>query len=232
MTEEQTSSGTEFLIAEYQEIYLDHRRKREEGFQRLNFLITLTTTILGGLSVLFQLGSLSEIGFQLIALGATFFLIIVAWGTYDFTIYRDIYADKGLRAAARIRQYFLKQSPEIYPHLSWELNDEPTFFLKNNLSSIRRTTQIIFAFLCGLFIAIVVNLIGRNLTVTSISGTLVAVAVWAILLAYTKSQLTKASLSAMSEVRFPRLIDDSQEVKDDTNIQTDDADMTINAHED
>lgn len=76
------------------------------------------------------------------------------------------------------------------------------------------------------------NLIGRNLTVTSISGTLVAVAVWTILLAYTKSQLTKASLSAMSEVRFPRLIDDSQEVKDDTNIQTDDADMTINAHED
>jgi hypothetical protein len=212
MTEEQASPGIEFLIAEYQEIAQDFRRKREEGPQRLNFLITLTTSFAGGILVISELGSISTMTLQLVALGALCFLAIIAWETFDFTISRDVATDYNVRAMARIRIYFVERNPDFKNHLSWQTHDDPSYWITVNQSNTRTTTQTIFSLLCGAFLAIALNLIFDNLIVSAIIGLIFTAIVWALLLRYSNKRLAKAHESALRQTRFPEKQEETHEV--------------------
>lgn len=204
ITDQQPTPAADFLIAEYQEISQEFRRTREGGLARLNFLITLTSSILAGLILLAELGSLPAATYQFVATGAILFLIVIAWGTFGFSIYRDIASDSDVRASARIRKHFANQEPAIKFHLTWQDHDEPTFYIKENRSDIRRTAQSILALLIGLLVGILLNLTTGNLAPAAVIGILFVVLAWFLLLTYARRQLKKAYESALRDVRFPR----------------------------
>jgi len=156
--------GIDFLLAEYAQINDERKRQREDGLHRLNFFITLTSSVLGGLVVVSGFGSLSGFQLRLIALGTLVFLIGVGWGTFLFSIARDISADRDIRAVARIRKYFVDANPDLLPYLTWQAHDEPTSYITGrHISNIRNTIQLILSVLTGLIVGILVTFLTLQL---------------------------------------------------------------------
>jgi hypothetical protein len=131
----------EFLMAEYDVISQDFSRLRNEGLNRLNFLITLTSGIIGGLVLLSQTTSASDTSIRLISMGSLILLLIVGLDTFRFAVQRGISTDRDVRALGRIRRYFVEQDPSLDNHLTWQTHDEPTRWITRNISGIRRTVQ-------------------------------------------------------------------------------------------
>src|SRR5438552_15486139 len=92
----------EFLIAEYSQAFLELRRIRTEGITRLNFFVTLTTGVLGGVVFIIQLSSISLLARQLMAALAISLLLLLGWDVYRYLIFRDTSSDFNMRALGRI----------------------------------------------------------------------------------------------------------------------------------
>ena len=201
---DQEQKAVEFLVAEYKEIYEEFRRLREEGLRRLNFFITITSSILGGLVLLSQISPASTTFLQLAAIGALLFLLLIGWNTFSFAISRDINTDLNLRATARIRRFFATQNPSIKKHLTWKDDDEPTAWVTRNSSNIRRTVQAILSLLCALVVGLVVNLFSNTLVLSITFGALAFSVALLFLRGYSVRQFQRASEAASKSVRFPK----------------------------
>ena len=208
----QDSKAVDFLLAEYQEIYQEFRRLRQEGVTRLNFFITLTSVITGGLIILYQLSTTGRGAFEYLAIGSLLFLLIVGWDTVNFSISRDIDTDLNVRATARIRRFFADQYPNIEEYLTWQVHDEPTPWLTKNISNVRRTSQAIFAMLCASIAGLTVELFIQRLEVSLIVSAFVFLVAILVLQQYARWLYRRARNSGHTTVRFPK-----KSVKQETN---------------
>lgn len=202
---EANSAIVEFLLAEFENVNQEFTRQRQEGMNRLNFFITLTSLIGGALIILGEVGSPSSTDLQYITLGALFFLVIIGWYTFDFTISRDDSTDMVVRAGGRIRRYFTDHRPEIKPYITWQNHDEPTPWITKNVSNVRRTAQALLTFLIAAAFGIVINLIFQLAYVSFAVGILIFGITWFLLDAYAAKRLKKATESASQDVRFIRV---------------------------
>jgi hypothetical protein len=200
----QEQKAVEFLIAEYEQIFEEFRRVREEGINRLNFFITITSSILGGLLLISQISPGSTTFLQFVALGVLLFLLLIGWEVFRFAISRDVNTDFNLRAMARIRRFFVAQNPSIKKHLSWGDDDEPTAWITSNSSNIRRIVQAILSLLFSLTVGLVVDLLSNALVLSIVFGALAFSAAWLFLRAYSARKFNKASKIASQSVRFPK----------------------------
>ena len=92
--------SVEFLLAEFNQITEETRRLREDGLNRLNFFITLTSSVLAGLVLVSQINVMSAFNLQMVSIGALIFLILMGWSAFRFTISRDINTDLNIRQDA------------------------------------------------------------------------------------------------------------------------------------
>jgi hypothetical protein len=173
MTASQTqdSGGSiEFLIAEYNQISEETRRLRNEGLSRLNFFITITSSILAGLVVLSQSNTATDTTVQWVSLGALFFLILVGWNAFKFTISRDISTDFNVRATGRIHRFFMERDPSLRQYLTWQDHDEPTAWIVGNTSNLRSTAQWLLSSLVALALGLTIHLLSGDLRWSVASG--------------------------------------------------------------
>ena len=196
----------DFLLAEYSELNVEMNRLRDEGMKRLNFFITMTTSVLGGLAVLSGWKTISGFQLQLIAMIAFLFLLIVGWGTFRFSIYRDIDIDFQIRSIARIRRYFLTLDPNTQAFLAeGKSDDEPTRYITGeNVSSFRTTTHTIISFFFAAIIGLTINIFLDNIIVSIAIGLIGFPLSFFIIDNYIKSMFKKALGNASKSIQFPK----------------------------
>jgi hypothetical protein len=203
VNEGQGQRAIEFLIAEYNEISQETRRLRQEGIVRLNFFITITSSILAVLVFLSQSKIIIDTFFQATAIGVLCLLLLVGFDTFNFTISRDVNTDLNIRATARIRRFFSEQHPEIQRYLTWRCHDESTAWITDNNSGVRRIVQYILSAICALIIGLILNLMGMSLVMTTMFGVMVLVIAFIGFRGYAVRRFKKASIAARKSVRFP-----------------------------
>ena len=198
------SYSIEFLLAEYNQISEETRRLRAEGLNRLNFFITLTSSVLGGVVLLSQLNITSVVVVEWIALGTLLFLAVVGWNAFRFTVSRDINTDFNIRATARIRRFFVEHDPQVGPYLTWHYHDEPTGWIVGNTSNLRGTTQLILALLLALTVGLVTYLLVGLIISAVIVGLVGFALALALLIRYARHRFEIARKIAEESVRFSR----------------------------
>lgn len=142
-----------FLIAEFNNTYREWIRAREAGYNRIQFLLGITTAVLGVLGLIIQAIEIRGRNVALFSLIAFSFLCLVAFQTLKFMVARAIASDRNIRAIARIRRFFVDNDPGIIKHLTWQTDDGPTrIFLFDSKGGLIRTTQIMLSiFIAGAF---------------------------------------------------------------------------------
>jgi len=196
----------DFLLAEYNKLHDELNRLRDEGMKRLNFFITMTTSVLGGLVILGGWKVISVTQFHLIAIVALLFLLIVGWGVFRFSIYRDIDIDFQLRSIARIRRYFITLDPNMHRFLSEEkIDDEPTRYITGeNVSSFRTTTHTIISLFFSAIAGLIVNIFMDNIITSIVTGLVGFILVFFAIDNYIKNMLKKALENAKNSIQFPK----------------------------
>ncbi len=201
--DEPKDSTITFLMAEYSELNEELKRQRDSRLRRLNFFVTITSSVLGGLIIVSGFGSITTVQFHFISLGALFFLLLIGWGTFRYSVERDIKTDEHIRAIARIRHYFVELDPIIKEHLTWQDNDEPTHYIWGRASTIRTTAHVIVSVLCALTVGLIMNLVIKNLPILLAIGLVIFVVAFFGLDNYIKRRFQAAQSDARRAVRFP-----------------------------
>jgi len=195
--------GVKFLLQEFGQIDTERLRLRGEAVQRLNFFLTLTSAILGGLVLFGQSSSLIRIDY--IVFAALLFLSTIGWQTFDYIIGRDINTDRLLRAGGRIRRYFVKNDPTIQKYLMWQNHDEPSGYITHNTSAIRRTVEAILSFLLAVAVGLLVNFIVQQEVIPFIGGAISFMVFLAGLKIYAFRRFQKAVKEAQEkEILHPK----------------------------
>lgn len=195
--------SVKFLLQEFSQIDSERLRLRSEAVQRLNFFLTLTSAILGGL-VLFG-NSTNTSNNEFLALAALVALSIIGWQTYDFIVGRDINSDRLLRAGGRIRRYFANNDPTIQKYLMWQVHDEPSKYITHNDSAVRRTIESILAFLISFAVGLFVNIISKQIfLIIVIIGAITFIIILSGLELYASRRFYKAVNDAKAEMLYPK----------------------------
>lgn len=198
--------SVEFLLAEFNQITEETRRLREEGLNRLNFFITLTSSVLAGLVLFSQVNVMSAFNLQLVSIGALIFLILMGWSAFRFTISRDISTDLNIRATGRIRRFFIDRDPLIGSYVTWQQHDEPTRWVTKNTSNLRTTIQSILSLLFALLAGLAANLILGQIFWSIGLGVIGFGAALLLLPFYARKRFETAAKAAESMVRFPQTV--------------------------
>jgi cytochrome c biogenesis protein CcdA len=193
----------DFLLVEYNLHYQEKKRNNEIGTTHLNFFITLTSSVLGGLAVIGGFGTFTTEQMQIIAVLALLFLSLVGWGTLRSIVQRSISLDKASRAMARIRAYFSQLDPAIKKHLTWSDVDEPTSHIGVYRSTVRTTAHTILSILAAMAIGLSVNLLVRQPGPALLAGAITLVMIFFLTDLYIVRQFKQAQLKAEKEIRFP-----------------------------
>jgi amino acid permease len=195
--------SVKFLLQEFSQIDSERLRLRSEAVQRLNFFLTLTSAVLGGL-VLFG-NSANTSNNEFLALAALIALSIIGWQTYDFIVGRDINSDRLLRAGGRIRRYFADNDPAIQKYLMWQIHDEPSKYITHNDSAVRRTIESILAFLVSFAVGLLVNIISQQSFLTIV---IIGVVTFIVFLSglefYASRRFHRAVIDAEAEMLHPK----------------------------
>jgi hypothetical protein len=193
----------DFLLVEYDLHYEEKKRNNEVGTTRLNFFITLTSSVLGGLVVVGGVGAFTVEQIQIIAILALLFLSLVGWGTLRSIVKRSISLDQAIRAMGRIRAYFIELDPGIKKHLTWSDIDEPTPHIGAYRSTVRTTAHTIVSILGAMIVGLSINLLARQLGPALLAGAITLVIIFFVIDLYIVSQFKRAQLKAEKEIRFP-----------------------------
>jgi len=199
-------ASVRFLLAEFANVESERLRLKSEAIQRLNFFLTVTSAVLGGLLLFTQFKSTINVKFEYVAIIALGFLSIIGWQTFRFVVQRDINTDLILRAGGRIRRFFVDNDPAIKPYLMWEDHDEPTGYVLKNDSAIRRTNQTTLALLLSLMVGIIVSLFLDGLLIFSVVGLFSFVGMLMGLEAFAGRRFRKIAFKAQDEILHPKKV--------------------------
>lgn len=202
----------EFLITEFNNTYQEWRRTRDAGYSRIQFLLGISTAVLGGLGVTTQLKNVKNWDIGLFSLIGFSFLCLIAFQTSEYMFSRAIASDLNTRALARIRRYFIDNDPSIAKNLTWQTDDGPTkLFLVNGRGGLFRTTQIMFCIFIAGALSSVIFLMTENLYYSLISFGGWLLSAYLILHKATTKRLAKAWDAAEKKQRFSKLEENESE---------------------
>ena len=122
---DQASSSVGFLLAEYQGYRDSFWHTEELGERRVDFFITITTAVIAALAIR-EKGILVPEGQAVdpiffLGLGAVLLFGVV---TLARMVHRNLKSHEYLRAAARVRRYFVDRDQHIRPHLFYPPYDD------------------------------------------------------------------------------------------------------------
>lgn len=191
-----------FLLKELDLMETEIKRLRAEGPQRLQFLFTITSSLLGSLLVLAGLETIDSDWVCRAGIATSFLLFIFSLVTYDYLISRDISCDRNARATARIRQYFIGRSPDLERHVSWQTTDGPTLWIRVDGSSIRRMAIFIACGVAGLCLGLTAFELTYQYDLAYATGLVVSAAVAIAMRLWASRRLGQARANALAEQRF------------------------------
>lgn len=196
----------DFLIAEYSEIFQEHRRLRDEGIKRLNFFVTLSTGVLGGLLILSEVATFLQAAFPWIAVFAIFLLLILGWDVHRYLISREISSDFNMRAMGRIRRFFIGNDSVTAGYFLWNTNDEPSIYVnKKSLSSLITTMALFLSAMLAFGVGILLSFFASRLEIILGVGLLAFVTAIFLLQADAKKRIKRAGEQASASSKFPKL---------------------------
>ncbi len=200
---EDKERAIDFLLVEYNLHYEEKKRNNEVGAIRLNFFITLTSSILGGLVLLGGIGVFTIEQIQMITILALLFLSVVGWGTLRSIIQRSLSLDQTVRAMARIRAYFTNLDPDIKKHLTWPDVDKPTKHIGGYRSSVRTTAHTIVSIQGALVVGLSTNLVAQQPGMALLTGAITFLVIFFLIDLYIARRFKEIRLRAEKEIRFP-----------------------------
>jgi len=209
----QCSDSIEFLLSEYSEIFEEFRRVRTEGVQRLNFFVTLTSGVLGGLAILSQLTALNFFIFQILGIFLIAVLILFGWEVFRYLVSRDINSDFNMRAMGRIRRYFVEKDPEITNYLLWSSDDEPYLLQQyRTLSSLIVTMIYLMGILITLDTGMILSISLIPIKAIIAIGVIVFLISIYLLRIYAKKRINMAYAKALKISKFKKIYDTNDDV--------------------
>jgi len=194
--------SVQFVLEEFGHLEAERLRLKGEAVQRLNFFLTLTSALLGGLVLLGQSSALVRL--EYVTLITLLFLSIIGWYTLEYTIGRDINTDRVLRAGARVRRYFTDNDAAIRDYLMWPDHDGPTGYITHNDSAIRRTIGTVLSFLLASAIGLLASIIKLVSTASTIVGIVSFVTLLVGFELYANRRFKQAVREAEAERLHPR----------------------------
>jgi hypothetical protein len=155
----QETPSADFMLEEYKLLQERFHSLRNEGLNRLNFFITLTSVIAGGVLIFANNSNFSPQFVKILIATAFVMLSIIGWDICGTLVARDRATDRVERGMARIRRYFIQRDPSISDFLIFPHHDEPTRYVtKLSGAGVRRSAQAIQSFIVSIIVGVVVSL--------------------------------------------------------------------------
>ena len=110
------SVSSDFMLEEYKMLRERFHSLRSEGVNRLNFFITLTSVVVGGVLVWGSSNNVSPVLFKSVLLVALLLLASVGLDVFWFMVTRHRATDKVQRGMNRVRRYFVECDPSLTPY--------------------------------------------------------------------------------------------------------------------
>ena len=199
-----TSMSPEFMLQEYSALRERFHSLRTEGVNRLNFFLTLTSAIIGGVLVLGSGANLPPTLLESMLLAALILLAIVGIDVCQYMVTRDRITDRIERGMGRVRRYFVERDPSLANFIVHPYHDEPTSYLASGSRGVRRTAQTVQSFTVGLAAGIAADLVNIRTEYAVLIGVISFTLNFIILELYAKYTLRQALKKTEKEVKFPR----------------------------
>jgi hypothetical protein len=203
-TEPETSPSDHFLIEEYKMLRERYHSMRSEGINRVNFLFTITSAVLGGILLFDSKNSSFSPGFfQLIFIIMLSILAVVGYDIFLFMIARDRVSDRVERGMARIRHYFVLRDKSIEDFLVYTIYDNPTTNLTRPSVGLMRSVQVIEAFLIASIVCVIANILQLPYDYLLILGTVAFVLTFTFLQIISRRLLQRELKASERFMKFP-----------------------------
>jgi hypothetical protein len=204
-----------FMLAEYQRHIEGFYRSEELGERRLSFFLAIVTAVLGAMALLIDVdrvraGRIDPLIF--VALGA---ILVLGLLTLARIVRRNLASSAELRAAGRLRRFFVDRDPAITRYLYYGAYDDRPVRARDwrQLLSIGtggyvETIALINAALAATIALLAVIAAGWSMLSRSVLALIAAALAWTLQFWYVKQRYDRERPGA-SQIAFPTP-DDSQ----------------------
>jgi hypothetical protein len=199
----QETPSSDFMLEEYKMLQERFHSLRSEGLNRLNFFITLTSVIAGGVVIFADSSNFSPQFVKILIATAFMMLSIIGWDICGTLVARDRVTDRVERGMARIRQYFIQKDPSISDFLIYPYHDEPTRYVTTlSGAGIRRSAQAIESFIVSIIVGVLASL--GNLQAVSVGLLAVGgfIASFLVLERRARRSYKEAQIIAKNDIKF------------------------------
>jgi hypothetical protein len=193
------------LLEEYRLLQGRFLDLQNEGLTRMNFFITAASVSIGSFLV-FGSSNLPPLSFKITLLIIIALLSMIDIYICRFFISREIAIDKYERGLARIRDYFIRLDTNLEDYFVTKTFDVPTNNIQGNNSGMRRSAQLIGAFLVGLAGSILTTFTTLPVEINILVGTMLAILVFAVLELNAQRRFGKAVAQIEKEMKFTERI--------------------------
>ena len=117
------NKSAEFLLAEFDALHKRVITLEQVKANRINFFMILTSAVVaGGVSLFDKLNAFPYA--SLLVAGVAFLLTVIGLITLDYSLNDSVTIVFFLRAAGRVRRYFVDKDKDLTPYIAFEPNDD------------------------------------------------------------------------------------------------------------
>jgi len=189
------------LLEEYRLLQSRFLDLQNEGLTRMNFFITAASVSIGSF-LIFGSNNLPALYFKITLLIIIALLSMIDIYICRFFISREIAVDRYERGLARIRNYFISLDTNLKDYFVTKIFDVPTSKIKGNNSGMRRSAQLIGAFLLGLEGSILITFTSLPAEINILIGLVIAILVFSIFEWYAQRRFKKVVEVVETEMKF------------------------------
>jgi hypothetical protein len=202
--ESEKTKSADFMLAEYRVLQERFLSLRDEGLNRLNFFITLTSVITGGVLIFANNSNFSSQFVQILIVVAFFVLSIIGGDICGTLAARDRATDRVERGMTRIRHYFVQKDPSLSNFLIFAYHDDPTRYVTvTSGAGVRRSAQAIQSFIVSIIVGISANLGNLRIEYVGLLSILAFIVNFLILETRARKTYKDALIKAKNDAKFP-----------------------------
>jgi hypothetical protein len=199
------NKSAEFLLAEFDALHKRVITLEQVKANRINFFMILTSAVVaGGASLSDKLSAYPYT--SLLVAGVTFLLAVIGLVTLDYSLNDSVTMVFFLRAAGRVRRYFVDKDKDLTPYIAFEPNDDRP-----------RVRAEGFSFRGSERILLIINCVSASICIAAIlaqlfpwfiylsAGVALMPLIWLFQQIYIKKKLKNAQRNTDAVVRFKTL---------------------------
>jgi hypothetical protein len=200
-SKEETNSA-EFLIAEFNALHSRVLALEQVKANRINYFLLLTSALVAGGASLYDPLTVAP-HFWLILVVVSLLLAVLGFITLDYSVNDSVTIVYFLRAAGRVRRYFVDKDKKLTPYIAFEPNDDRPR-IRSEGFSFRGSERILLIINCVSLSACVTSSVFQFLPIwaTLLIAVSMLLIVWIIQQLYIKRKLINAEKGTSSIIRF------------------------------